>query len=61
MRCLMARASATRFAKTHGIPDVCEAMVESGAEILVVPNGSPYFRDKFHDPHADHGHSGHRK
>ena len=28
-------------------PDVCEAMVESGAEILVVPNGSPYFRDKF--------------
>lgn len=29
--------------------DVCETMVESGAEILVVPNGSPYFRDKF--PH----------
>ena len=28
-------------------PDVCEAMVESGAEILVIPNGSPYFRDKF--------------
>ena len=28
-------------------PDVCEAMVESGAEILIVPNGSPYFRDKF--------------
>jgi len=28
-------------------PDVCEAMVESGAEILVVPNGSPYFRGKF--------------
>ncbi|WP_333714305.1 NAD+ synthase, partial [Yoonia sp.] len=28
-------------------PDVCEAMVESGAEILLVPNGSPYFRDKF--------------
>lgn len=27
--------------------DVAEAMVESGAEILVVPNGSPYFRDKF--------------
>ncbi|MFA8441182.1 NAD+ synthase [Yoonia sp.] len=27
--------------------DVCEAMVESGAEILVVPNGSPYFRGKF--------------
>jgi NAD+ synthase len=28
-------------------PDVCEAMVESGAEILVIPNGSPYFRDKY--------------
>jgi NAD+ synthase len=27
-------------------PDVCETMVESGAQILVVPNGSPYFRDK---------------
>ncbi len=27
-------------------PDVAEAMVESGADILVVPNGSPYFRDK---------------
>ncbi len=27
-------------------PDVCEAMVETGAEILVVPNGSPYFRNK---------------
>ena len=27
-------------------PDVCEAMVETGAEILVVPNGSPYFRGK---------------
>ncbi len=26
--------------------DVAEAMVESGAEILVVPNGSPYFRGK---------------
>nr|WP_321507564.1 NAD+ synthase [uncultured Celeribacter sp.] len=27
--------------------DVAEAQVESGAEILLVPNGSPYFRDKF--------------
>jgi len=27
--------------------DVCEAMVESGAELLMVPNGSPYYRDKF--------------
>ncbi|MBE0413608.1 NAD+ synthase [Yoonia sp.] len=28
-------------------PDVAEAMVESGADILIVPNGSPYFRGKF--------------
>jgi NAD+ synthase len=28
-------------------PDVSEAMVESGAELLVVANGSPYFRNKF--------------
>ncbi len=27
--------------------DVPETMEESGAEILVVPNGSPYYRDKF--------------
>ena len=27
--------------------DVAEAMVESGAELLLVPNGSPYFRGKF--------------
>ena len=27
--------------------DVCEAMVESGAEMLLVPNGSPYFRNKY--------------
>jgi len=28
-------------------PDVCEAVAESGAEILVIPNGSPYYRNKF--------------
>ncbi len=28
--------------------DVCETLVESGAEILIVPNGSPYGRNK-HD------------
>ena len=28
-------------------PDVCEALAESGAQILFVPNGSPYYRDKF--------------
>ncbi len=27
--------------------DVPEALEESGAEILLVPNGSPYYRDKF--------------
>jgi NAD+ synthase len=27
-------------------PDVCETLAETGAEILVVPNGSPYYRDK---------------
>ena len=29
--------------------DVAEALGESGAEILLVPNGSPYYRDKFDD------------
>jgi NAD+ synthase len=28
-------------------PDVAEAMAESGAELLLVANGSPYFREKF--------------
>ena len=27
--------------------DVCETLAESGAEILLVPNGSPYFRRKY--------------
>ncbi len=27
--------------------DVCETMTESGAELLLVPNGSPYYRGKF--------------
>ncbi len=27
--------------------EVCEALAESGAEILMVPNGSPYFRNKY--------------
>ncbi len=29
-------------------PDVCEAQAESGAEVFLVPNGSPYWRGK-HD------------
>ncbi|MEM6275480.1 MAG: NAD+ synthase [Pseudomonadota bacterium] len=28
-------------------PEVSEALAETGAEILIVPNGSPYHRDKF--------------
>ncbi|MFQ6549288.1 NAD+ synthase [Aestuariibius sp. 2305UL40-4] len=28
-------------------PDVTETMAECGAEVFIVPNGSPYFRDKF--------------
>lgn len=28
-------------------PDVAEALAETGAEILLVPNGSPYYRNKF--------------
>ena len=34
-------------------PDVAETMVESGAEILLVPNGSPYARGK-HDTRIAH-------
>jgi NAD+ synthase len=33
--------------------DVSETLAESGAEILLVPNGSPYFRDK-HDVRMNH-------
>ena len=32
--------------------DVCETLAESGADILVVPNGSPYFRGKMDDRQA---------
>ncbi|MEO0484673.1 MAG: NAD+ synthase [Pseudomonadota bacterium] len=28
-------------------PEVSEALAETGAEVLIVPNGSPYYRDKF--------------
>ncbi|MDB4596288.1 NAD+ synthase [Amylibacter sp.] len=28
-------------------PDVCETLEETGAEILISPNGSPYYRGKF--------------
>jgi len=29
-------------------PDVAQTLAESGAEFLIVPNGSPYYRGKFH-------------
>ncbi|MEE9313712.1 MAG: NAD+ synthase [Rhizobiaceae bacterium] len=29
-----------------GEEDICETLAESGAEIILVPNGSPYYRDK---------------
>ena len=32
-------------------PDVCETLAESGANILVVPNGSPYYREKLEVRH----------
>ncbi|MBI1218393.1 MAG: NAD+ synthase [Rhodobacteraceae bacterium] len=28
-------------------PDVCETLAETGAEVIFVPNGSPYYRDRF--------------
>ena len=28
------------------LPDVCETLSETGAELLIVPNGSPYWKDK---------------
>ena len=34
-------------------PDVCETLVETGAEILLVPNGSPYRKGK-HDERLGH-------
>ena len=31
--------------------DVCETLAESGAELMIVPNGSPYYRDKMEVRH----------
>jgi NAD+ synthase len=28
------------------LPEVCETLAETGAEMLIVPNGSPYWKDK---------------
>ena len=39
-------ASACRSARTSGREDVVECLAETGAEMLLVPNGSPYRRDK---------------
>ncbi len=33
-------------------PEVCATMVDAGAEVLLVPNGSPYYRDKMPIRHA---------
>lgn len=33
-------------------PDVCATMTAAGAEVLLVPNGSPYYRDKMPIRHA---------
>ena len=35
-------ASACRSARTSGSTQVCECLPETGAELLIVPNGSPY-------------------
>ena len=47
--CSAACASAFRSARTSGAPDVVECIAETGGEILLVPNGSPYWRDKTDD------------
>ncbi len=39
-------ASACRSARTSGPTRSCECLAETGGEILLVPNGSPYWRDK---------------
>ena len=44
--CSAACASASRSARTSGADDVVECLAETGAEILLVPNGSPYWRGK---------------
>ncbi len=36
----------TPICEDSWFPDVTEALAESGAQILMVPNGSPYYRDK---------------
>ena len=40
--CSRACASGSRSARTSGMPDVVECISETGGEILLVPNGSPY-------------------
>ncbi len=35
--------------------DVAETLAETGAEFLLVPNGSPYYRDKFDGAPEPHG------
>ena len=40
---------------------VCETLSESGAELLLVPNGSPYYRGKVDVRHQTVSEAGHRK
>ena len=42
------RRSACRSARTSGIRPVCEYLVGQGAEMLLCPNGSPYWNNKQH-------------
>ncbi len=40
--------------------DVAETLAETGAEFLLVPNGSPYYREQAGDPAQPHGGAGDR-
>ncbi len=44
--CCAACASVFRSARTSGARRFVECLAETGAEMLIVPNGSPYWRDK---------------
>ena len=41
-------------------PEVAETLAETGAQILLVPNGSPYHRDKHASPQQSDGGAGDR-
>ena len=60
-RASAACASACRSARTSGGPDPVECIAETGGEILLVPNGSPYWRDKTDDAPQRRGRARHRE